>query len=102
MALRATNSDEGVRGAGLPACRRLSSRRAERKLGGPEGPTPRMRLQWSGGSATHLMVPRVVALPPPVLAFIAFGGPPGHEDTPWRSVWRAVTLGFHPFASRAS
>ena len=34
MALQATNSDEGVRGAGLPACRRLSSRRAERKLGG--------------------------------------------------------------------
>ena len=30
MAVRATNTDESVRGAGLPACRRLSSRRAER------------------------------------------------------------------------
>jgi len=60
MALRATNSDEGVRGAGLAACRRLSSRRAERKLGGgPEGPSPRTRLQWSGGYVTQLMA-RVV------------------------------------------
>jgi len=50
MALRATNTEESVRGGGLPACRRLSSRRAERKLGGgPEGPTPRTRFQWSGG-----------------------------------------------------
>jgi len=37
MALRAANSDESVRGAGLPACRRLSSRRAGRKLGGGQG-----------------------------------------------------------------
>ena len=77
MALRATNTDERVRGAGLPACR-LSSRRAERKLGGgPEGPAPRTRFQWSGGSAIQLMARRVVDL------FIAFGGPEDHK-TPWR------------------
>jgi len=35
MALRATNSDGGVCGAGLPACRRLSSRRAERSSAAP-------------------------------------------------------------------
>ena len=39
MALRATNSDGSVGGAGLPAFRRLSSRRAERKY--------RVALQWS-------------------------------------------------------
>jgi len=51
MALLATNSDGGVCGAGLPACRRLSSRRAERKLGGgPEG-TPHERV-FNGASVT--------------------------------------------------
>jgi len=55
MALRATNSDEGVCGAGLPTCRRLSSRRAEQKLGGgPEGPAPRTRFPWSGEIAGTL------------------------------------------------
>jgi len=43
----------------LRATRRLSSRRAERKLGGgPEGPTPRTCLQWSGGSLTQFLYSR--------------------------------------------